>query len=400
MKKNKNIKKNIPDNGQDKHFDFKKLSLDEVDSSGLVAFHFGFNPVLKTKPSKEDELKLKIFKDQISDKEQILERISILRFYEEFGFYKSTNPSMFYIKKDSSSKNIGVCGLEILGTNKTLAEALVIKTAMAILEDYGHKNIFLEINCTGDKESFSKFERDLGSFIRKNAGSLPKNLKQKIKNNPLSVLDLTDELPDSLIPPTPISSLSEQSRIYFSEVIEFLDIFSVPYYINNSLIPEKNYGSHFIFKIYETVKTKKGEEKILLASGGRYNYLAKKLGHKKDVASFGATIYYNKKVKDKKTSISKVAKPKFYIMQIGNLAKLKVLNVIDRLRKEKIPVIHSLTKDKITSQVNYAETLKVSHVLIIGQKEAMEDSVIVRSVDIRDQENIHIDNLSKYLKSL
>ncbi len=408
MKKNKKEKKidtekemeKKTDSSQNKFFDLKSVKLDEVDLSGSVAFHFGFNPVFNIKPTKEDELKFKAIKDQNINKDQAMERISLLRFYEESGLSKSSNPSMFYFKKPSSSKNFGVCGLEVFGTNKTLAEALVIKTALAILEDYGHSNLSIEVNCVGDKESFSKFEKDISSFIKKNSGSFSKTLKQKIKNNPFSLLENQQDIPDDLTVPTPISCLTEQSRIYLTEVLEFLDVFSVPYFINNSLIPNKNYGSHFVFKIYETVSGKKGDERFLLAEGGRYNYLAKKIGYKKDVPCFGATVYYNKKVKDKKIVLSKISKPKFYIMQIGNLAKLKVLNVIEKLRKEKIPVLHSLTKDKITSQVNYAENLKVSHILIIGQKEAVDNSVIVRSVDIREQQNVSIEHLAKHLKNL
>lgn len=395
----KNKKNTTNENKDSKAFDFKNFLLNEIDLSGQIASHFGFSPILNVKVNKEDELKLKSLKDSDINKDEALDRIAMLRFYEESGLSKSPNPAMFYFKKQSNSKNVGVCSLEIIGTNKTLAEALVIKTTLAILEDYGHKDLSIEINCIGDKESFSKFEKDLTSFIKKNISTFSKTLKQKVKSNHFDILD-TDESLGDLVVPTPISSLSEQSRLYFTEVLEFLDVFSVPYFINNRLIPNKNYGSHFIFKIYETVKTKKGEERLLLASGGRYNYLAKKIGYKKDISSFGAIIYYNKKVKDKKILLSKIQKPKFYIMQIGNFAKLKVLNVIDKLRKDKIPVMHSLTKDKITSQVNFAENLKVSHILIIGQKEAIENSVIVRSIDVRNQENVNMDDLSKYLKNL
>jgi histidyl-tRNA synthetase len=384
-----------------KNFDFKKLTLDEVDSSGHIAYHYGFTPMSGLKVEKDDEVKLKALKPTITQsKEDLLERISVLRFYEQSGLSKSSNPAMFYFKKSGSSKNNGVCGLEIIGTNKTLAEALIIKTTFAILEEYGHTDLILELNCVGEKESFSKFEKDLNNFIKKNWNYFSKEIKQKIKSNHLSILDFKDKLSDIGSIPTPVSSLSENSRNYFTEVLEFLDSFSIPYYINDSLIPDRSFGSNLVFKVYEVINTKKGEERKLLAFGGRYAYLAKKLGYKKDVAGFNSTIFYNKKTNDKKINVSKISKPKFYIIQIGNHAKLKVLDVIEKLRKEKIPVHHSLMKDKITSQINYAEYLKVSHLLIIGQKEAIEGSVIVRSIELRDQLNIKIDDLPKHLKSI
>jgi histidyl-tRNA synthetase len=79
---------------------------------------------------------------------------------------------------------------------------------------------------------------------------------------------------------------------------------------------------------------------------------------------------------------------------------MKVLNIIEKLRKEKIPVHHSLTKEKITMQITSAEYLKVSHLLIIGQKEAIDNSVVVRSTDSRTQETVSIKDLSAHLKKL
>ena len=164
----KNKKNTTNENKDSKASDFKNFLLNEIDLSGQIASHFGFSPILNVKVNKEDELKLKSLKDSDINKDEALDRIAMLRFYEESGLSKSPNPAMFYFKKQSNSKNVGVCSLEIIGTNKTLAEALVIKTTLAILEDYGHKDLSIEINCIGDKESFSKFEKDLASFIKKN----------------------------------------------------------------------------------------------------------------------------------------------------------------------------------------------------------------------------------------
>ena len=70
------------------------------------------------------------------------------------------------------------------------------------------------------------------------------------------------------------------------------------------------------------------------------------------------------------------------------------------LRKQKIPVYHSITKDKISGQLNGAEYMKASHVLIMGQKEAIENSMVVRNIVNREQETISIENLAEYLKNI
>ena len=90
---------------ENRTFDFKKTVLDEVDVSGQVAYHYGFIPVLNIKSNKEDEVKLKAFKSNDLNKEEALERISILRFYEDSGLSKFSNPAMLYFKKSISYLN-------------------------------------------------------------------------------------------------------------------------------------------------------------------------------------------------------------------------------------------------------------------------------------------------------
>jgi histidyl-tRNA synthetase len=82
------------------------------------------------------------------------------------------------------------------------------------------------------------------------------------------------------------------------------------------------------------------------------------------------------------------------------LAKFQTLGIVERLRRENIPVYHSLTKENITGQMAAAEYLKVSHLLIVGQKEAIEHSVVVRSTDVREQETVRVDELALYLKKI
>ena len=74
--------------------------------------------------------------------------------------------------------------------------------------------------------------------------------------------------------------------------------------------------------------------------------------------------------------------------------------IVEMLRKEKISVYHSITKDKITGQLNGAEYMKATHVLIIGQKEAIENTVVVRDVISREQDTVPLANLADFLKKL
>ncbi len=103
---------------------------------------------------------------------------------------------------------------------------------------------------------------------------------------------------------------------------------------------------------------------------------------------------------DKKININHIHKPKFYLVQLGFEAKLRVLNVVEDLRKAKIALHHFIHKDKITAQLSNAENLKATHLLIIGKKEAIEGTVVVRNISTREQDTVFEKDLVIYLKGL
>jgi histidyl-tRNA synthetase len=70
------------------------------------------------------------------------------------------------------------------------------------------------------------------------------------------------------------------------------------------------------------------------------------------------------------------------------------------LRKARIPMAQSLSKDSLGIQLGMAERLEVPYVLIYGQKEALENVVIVRNMKSHSQETVDIDEVVEYIKKL
>ena len=93
-------------------------------------------------------------------------------------------------------------------------------------------------------------------------------------------------------------------------------------------------------------------------------------------------------------------KPKFYFIQLGFEAKAQAFGIIETLRERKIAIKHSLSKDGLATQLANAEKLNIPYVLIFGQKEAIDKTVIVRNMETRKQDTIKIDDLKEYIKKL
>ena len=97
----------------------------------------------------------------------------------------------------------------------------------------------------------------------------------------------------------------------------------------------------------------------------------------------------------------RIMKPaKVYFIQLGFEAKLKSLCVMEILRKSRIPVKQSLSKDSLSVQLSMAEKLEIPYCIIFGQMEAMHNTVIVRDMKTHSQDTVKIEELSDYIKHL
>ena len=145
------------------------------------------------------------------------------------------------------------------------------------------------------------------------------------------------------------------------------------------------------------------EKEITITGGGRYNYLARELGSKKDVPAVGTALGIDRIMmfkECKQLSPKIIKKPKIYFLQLGFEAKLKSLKIMEIFRENKVPVYQTLSKDSLSTQLANAAKIGTPYCIIFGQKEAMDGTVIVRNMKNHSQEIIKIDALSEFLKKL
>jgi histidyl-tRNA synthetase len=352
----------------------------------IKEFQITKNDLLKAKPVLQ--------KNPVSP---IAEKVALIRMFCERKMATLPQPAMIFYK--SLLENQHSFNLEIIGNPRSIADAILIETAYVIAkEEHEDLALSIELNTLGDKESIGKLHRELGAFYRKNWSKVPKDLRLLYKKDLFesfraihpAALELRMEGPD------PIRCLSEQSRLHFKEVLEYIENLNIPYAINHSLLGDPSYGSETVFEIVSHSKT--GERKRL-AHGQRYNCVARKFLNKKDIAAIGACLYLKKESMDCETK-KKEAKPKFFFIQLGFEAKLQSLQLLETLRKANMGVYQSLTKDRMTSQLALAEKMEIPYVIIMGKKEAMESSVLVRNMESRCQDTVKLGDLVEYIKKI
>src|ERR1035437_8023378 len=127
---------------------------------------------------------------------------SLMRAYIEHGMQTMPQPVMFYqygptFRHDNPQRGryrqFWQFDLDVLGNDKSIMDALVIKTGMTILEEAGAENLSIDINSVGDKECRNGYIKELTNYYKKHINNLPAVDRERLKTNPLRVLDSKEE---------------------------------------------------------------------------------------------------------------------------------------------------------------------------------------------------------------
>lgn len=375
----------------------------EINEAAVVAKFFGFKPISPPSITKSDLDLVKHF-DQSSHPS---EKAALLRMYHEEKMMAPAQPIMLYcerpfpgLKDSASRKNPSKLesSLITMGSLKSVCECLSIQAGLSILNALGYKNLEVRVNSIGDKDSINEFQKKLSLFVKKNFNSFPADLRQALKKDMFVILRDKNEVWKAYLADCPksIDFLSEPSRLHFKEVLEFFEILEIPYSIDHTLVGDSDIGSETIFSIIDADSDSKQLE---LAYGFRFNRLAKKIGFKKDLSCTALNISVKLKKNLKKTKVKKT-KPQFYLIQFGLEAKLRSFVILRELYKAGVNVMHMIAKDKLSSQINIAENSGATHIILVGQKEALENSVVIRNNATRAQEIVPIPDLAIRAKKL
>ena len=333
----------------------------------------------------------------------------VVRAYLENGFSNQPQPVKFFhygpafrheAPQAGRYRQFHTADFDVFGEADPVVDAQVIQLIYSILTELGLKNLSVHINSLGDKNCWSKYRDEIKMYYRNKTTRLCRNCKKRIKENPLRMLDCKEmecvELKASA--PNSVDYLDKACHDHFKMVLEFLDELNIPYALDPYLVRGLDYYTRTVFEI-------KPEEisgsQTTIAAGGRYDYLVSQLGGK-PAPAMGGSIGIERAVNEMRRQDIKVglAKPyaRVFIAQLGGLAKKKGLKLFEEFRKNNIRVSESFGRDSIKAQLRVADRMGADIALVIGQKEAIDDTVIFREMQTGVQETIPLEKVANEIK--
>ena len=353
-----------------------------------------------------------ITSDDNEDKESLVLRpeytAGVIRAYLENGMQTWPQPVKLYsygplFRYDKPQKGryrqLWQFNFEIIGDDNPLTDTLLILLIWQIFCDLGLKeNIIVDINSIGCKSCRPKIRKKIVEYFRKYSTSLCVDCQKRLEFNPLRILDCKVEKCQKIAVSSPqiLDNLCDECKKFFTSVLEYLDQINIPYDLNPRLVRGLDYYTRTTFEIRDKNDVNR---QASLGGGGRYDNLIELLGGKSTpaVGFAGGIDRIIEKLKEKEVKVPDIKGVDIFIVQLGDKAKKIALSLISDLGQKGFGVSCLFGKESLKAQLRDANKMKAKFALIIGQREALDDTIIVKNMDEVSQETISMEELDNYL---
>jgi histidyl-tRNA synthetase len=174
------------------------------------------------------------------------------------------------------------------------------------------------------------------------------------------------------------------------QVLEYLDEMGVPYQLDPYLVRGLDYYTKTVFELLP-VHDDPEIAKLALGGGGRYDGLVETLGGKPTPAC-GFSIGVERvvaRMRDLDPELGNAADHRdVFVAQLGDQGRKKAFAIFEELRKSGIRAAEALSKDAIKAQMELANKRGATWAVIIGQKEVLDGTAIIRDMDAGTQETV------------
>jgi histidyl-tRNA synthetase len=391
-------------------YGFQRIDLPILEETGLFARGIGEDT---------DVVSKEMFSFKTLGKEEVSLRpegtASVVRAYVEHGMLNKPKPvkvyymgPMFRYDRPQAGRyrQFYQFGLEAIGDDDPIIDAQLIYLCNQMYNDIGIP-VDIQINSIGCPKCRKSYIKVLKNYLKKHKNKLCNNCKSRYLKNSLRVLDCKEKKCKEVVEEAPqiIDHLCEDCNTHFVKVLEYLEDAETPYVLNPFIVRGLDYYNRTAFEVFP--KGDSGSQSAL-AGGGRYDALVKTLCGP-DTPAIGLAIGMERtinKLKEKEEleggkrnkEIVKSDRCDVFVAQLGEQARKKALVLFEELRKAGFNVGESLSKSALKAQLEASNRKKAKLSIIIGQKEILDKTILIRDMESGNQEIVPEDKIIKVLK--
>ncbi len=291
-------------------------------------------------------------------------------------------------------------GTELFGADSPAADAELIALANDVITGVGITGAKLHINSIGCPECRPGYHERLREFFSQNEEKLCPTCRERLKTNPLRILDCKNEDCKILCEGAPkmMDNLCSGCADHFARLRELLGVMGLEYTVDTSIVRGLDYYTRTVF---EFISDKIGAQSTI-CGGGRYDGLIKELGGPA-LSGIGFAMGITRLILAMKACEAKVAepeKPRLYIAPMGAAAGAAAMRLTAQLRESGIYAECDIVGRSLKAQMKYADKKNAAFTLIIGDSELETGNAILKNMTTGEQTEVgvrDIDTLRRLL---
>ncbi|MEK7473668.1 MAG: histidine--tRNA ligase [Patescibacteria group bacterium] len=323
---------------------------------------------------------------------------SVVRAYVQHGMLNQPQPvKLWYIgpmfrydrPQAGRFRQFYQLGFEAIGDEDPVIDAQLIIVGWNFLRSLGIDAV-VRVNSLGSPESRANYKNALVAYFRSKRAKLSDDDKRRLLKNPLRLLDSKDPAVQEMKAEAPqiVDWLDEDSKSHFMRVLEYLDEVGVPYQLDPYLVRGLDYYTRTVFEWYAA-----GDDQALaqtaLGGGGRYDGLVEQLGGRPDTPAAGFSFGLDRvvsRIKETQPSSPIGYKANVFLAQLGDMGRKQAIALFEEFRDAGIPVGEAFSKSNIKQQMEIANRQGSKWVVVIGQKEVLDGTAIIRDMEAGSRE--------------
>ena len=289
-------------------------------------------------------------------------------------------------------------GAEAIGSPHPEQDAEVIALVCTILNKLGVANLTVLVNTVGSSESREQYRSELVNFLTPLKNELSETSQNRLKSNPLRILDTKNKKEVALLSDAPniLNSLNSEDLVHFEKVQGFLNELGIAHECSNKLVRGLDYYTRTTFEI---TSPDVGAQNAL-CGGGRYDELIEQLGGRSTPAvGFAAGIERIMLALGEKQDKA-TEKVIIYIVTASDSAVDSLFRLVNELRQNGISTSFDTLRRSVKAQMREANRLAATHAVIVGEEEIADSSAKVKNFKTGEQISISMSDLVSHLKSL
>jgi histidyl-tRNA synthetase len=290
-------------------------------------------------------------------------------------------------------------GAEAFGVAEPEQDVECILLQMDFYGRCGLRDLELQVNSLGDRESKGRYRDALVAFLTPKASQLGEDSQRRLATNPLRILDSKDPRDQEAIQGAPpaVESLSDKSRRHFERVQELLRAAQVPFRVNPSLVRGFDYYTE---TLWEVTAGGLGAQNAV-GGGGRYDNLVEQLGGKPTPGvGFGSGIErLLLALEAQGVALPRVTPPLVWLVSHGDAARDANFALMRELRAAGIACDMDVSGRSVKSQFKLASAERATHCVVVGETELANQTVVLKDLKTTEQTTVARADLVGRLKS-